>query len=82
MNIEQRKYQFIEEYMKIYNLDIIEKLEQLLKEEKARQDNLELDDNIKEAIDKGIKSLDEGKGIPHEQVMKKMKKKYRHLKFD
>ncbi len=29
---------------------------------------------VQKSIDKGIKELDEGKGIPHEVVMKKYKK--------
>jgi L-lactate utilization protein LutC len=75
MNLEQRKYQFIEEYTKLYNPDIIEKFEQLLKEVKARQAETEKE-NDEKAINEGLKQLDDGEFLTRSQVRNKVKEKY------
>ncbi len=36
----------------------------------------DLPEEVKEAINRGKKQLDEGKGIPHEQVRKKIKDRF------
>jgi hypothetical protein len=78
MNIEARKLHFIEEYIRLQNEAIISKLEQLLKKETSKT-KIILSSDEKMAADKAIKSLKKGKGSSHEDVMKKMKKKFPQL---
>ncbi len=80
LTIEQRKYRFIEKYINLKNLTTIEKLEKVLNEE-VDLDGFILSDELKSAVDQGIKSLDSGKGIVHHEVISSMKQKYPTLKF-
>jgi hypothetical protein len=43
---------------------------------------LTLTEQLKKEINMALKSLGEGKGIPHEKVMQEMAKKYPNLKFN
>ncbi len=43
---------------------------------------IEMNDELKDALDSSIKSLDQWKGIPHEEAMANMKKKFSHLNFE
>ena len=78
MNIEARKLHFIEEYIRLQNEAIINKLEQLLKKETSKA-IISLSSKEKKMTDAAIKSLDKGKGSSHETVMGRMKKKYPQL---
>ncbi|MDP3915594.1 MAG: hypothetical protein Q8R96_17855 [Bacteroidota bacterium] len=42
-------------------------------------DEVELTDELKAFLDEGIAELDNGKGIPHEQVVAEMQAKYPNL---
>ena len=78
MNIEARKLHFIEEYIRLQNEAIINKLEQLLKKETSKV-TVSLSSKEKKAADEAIKSFDKGKGSSHETIMERMKKKYPQL---
>lgn len=80
ITLEQRKYKFIEKYLGLNNLKTIEKLEKVLNED-VDPDEIFLTDEMKEAINQGIDSLNEGKGIVHHEVISSMKQKYPTLKF-
>jgi len=80
ITLEQRKYKFIEKYIGLNNLKTIEKLENVLNEE-VEQNEIFLTDEMKEAIDQGINSLNEGKGMAHHEVISQLKQKYPTLKF-
>ncbi len=45
-----------------------------------KQEKSELPEIVQQLIDQGIKELDQGKGIQHEEVMRRMKEKYPSLK--
>jgi len=52
--------------------EVYEKLHSYINEE-------HLSDELTDALDKGIESLDQGRGSSHEEVMERMKKKYPKL---
>jgi hypothetical protein len=81
MNIEARKLQFIEEYIRLQNEIIIEKLFLLLKKETSKA-TIILSATEKKAADKAIKSLEKGKKSSHEVVMGRMKNKFPQLNIE
>ncbi len=82
MNIEARKLQFIEEYIRLQNEKIIEKLFLLLKRETSKATTITLSTSEKKSADKAIKSLEKGKGSSHEVVMDRMKNKFPQLNIE
>lgn len=73
MNIEARKISLAQKLFSIQQVAILDKIEALLNRESS------LTKEQKKAIDLGLKSLNEGKKIPHEQVMDETKKRYPQL---
>lgn len=74
MNIEARKIVLAQQLLSIQQETILDKIEDILKVKAST-----LTYEQKNAIDKGLISLEEDKKIPHEQVMKHMKE--RHPKY-
>ncbi|RLD25301.1 MAG: hypothetical protein DRI54_05170 [Bacteroidetes bacterium] len=74
MNIEARKISLAQRLFAIQQEAILDKIEALLLNESPT-----LTKEQKKAIDKGLKSLDDGHRIPHEQVMNETKKRYPNL---
>lgn len=74
MNIEARKISLAQRLFAIQQETILDKIEALLSYESTV-----LTKEQKKAIDLGLKSLDDGRRIPHEQVMDETKKRYPNL---
>lgn len=79
MNIESMKLIFMEQYMKIKDETIIEKLWNTLNEEVSKTNRLSVSETERQAIRKGMKDVKEGNTHTHEQVMAKMRRKYPNL---
>jgi predicted transcriptional regulator len=75
MNIEARKISLAQKIFAIQQEMILDKIEALLNQESSSP----LSKEQKKAIDIGLKSLEEGDKIPHEQVMNETKKRYPNL---
>lgn len=60
----------------IKNLENQSLLKHLMELKVANETVFEVSDQQREAIEIALKSIEEGKGIPHEGVMKNMKTKY------
>jgi disulfide oxidoreductase YuzD len=80
ITLEQRKYNFIEKYIKLKNLKTLEKLEKII-DDNIIYEEVILNDEMTNAINEGISSLETGKGIFHDEVISEMRKKYPTLKF-
>ena len=79
MDVQAVKLQFIEEYIKISDESIIEKLSNTLKEEISKKKRIPLSDREKAVIEKGLDDIKNGKTLTGEQVKAKMRKKYPNL---
>jgi len=73
MNLEARKYQFIQELVKVEDVSILEKLELVLK---ANQNDWfdELSASEQAEIQIGLEQADKGELTSHEDVMKRFSK--------
>jgi hypothetical protein len=78
--LEQRKYNFIEKYIRLKNLKTIEKLEKVIDESINYEENI-LSDEVKDAINEGLNSLEKGDGIIHKEAISGLRKKYPSLRF-
>ena len=74
MNIEARKISLVHRLLTIQKEAVLDKIEALLTKETP---SLTLDQ--KQAIDKGIKSIEEERVSSHENVMDDTKKRYPNL---
>lgn len=79
MDIEFEKLLFMEQYMKIKDESIIEKLSKTLKTEVSKLKRLPITAHEREAIESGQKDILEGRIHTHEEVMDKMREKYPNL---
>jgi hypothetical protein len=73
MNLEARKYQFIQELVKVEDERVLEKLELVLK---ANQSDWfdELSESEKTEIQIGLDQAEKGEVVSHEDVMKRFSK--------
>ncbi|WP_433765228.1 hypothetical protein [Flavobacterium ginsenosidimutans] len=73
MNLEARKYQFIQELVKVEDERVLEKLELVLK---ANQNDWfdELSELEKAEIQIGLDQAEKGEVVSHEDVMKRFSK--------
>lgn len=76
MNLESRKYKFIEKLMKVEEEDVIYKLEAILENSSDNKIWDEIPSHIKQAIDISIEQSERGQVRPHNEVMFDIKKKY------
>jgi predicted transcriptional regulator len=75
MNTSERKYKIIEQLLKVEEESTLYQIEGILnKESNEEWDKLPL--IVQQLIDKGIEQSEAGLGVPHEQVMEKIRKKY------
>jgi len=79
MNIHTEKLQFMEQYMKLKDETIIEKLSETLKAEISKLKRIPVTEKEKQAIKQGLEDIEEGRTHTHEEVMAKMLKKYPKL---
>ncbi|NBC82788.1 MAG: hypothetical protein GVY19_05345 [Bacteroidetes bacterium] len=78
MDVQAVKLQFIEQYLKVNDESIIEKLYNTLKEEISNK-RLPLSDEEKSAIDRGLDDVKNGRVLSDGQVRDKLHKKYPNL---
>jgi hypothetical protein len=73
MNLEARKYQFIQELVKVEDERVLEKLELILK---ANQNDWfdDLSESEKVEIQIGLDQAEKGEVVSHEDVMKRFSK--------
>lgn len=79
--ISNRKKNLISWIRELKDDDTLKVLEFVYQQKKESSNSVELTEELKAAIDEALKSFNEGRGIPHEQVMKNAQKKYPNLKF-
>jgi predicted transcriptional regulator len=73
------KLSFMEQYMKLKDKTIIEKLSNILNEEVSKIKRIPVSKSERQAIREGMKDIEEGNTHTHEQVMAKMREKYPNL---
>ena len=78
MDIQTVKLRFIEQYLKVNDESIIEKLYNTLREEISNK-QVPLSDEEKSAIDKGLDDVKNGRVLTGGQVRDKLRKKYPNL---
>jgi len=77
MDIQTRKLELMRMILNTNKPSILEKVAMIFEREKTSDFWDNLPDNIKESIEAGIKEADKGDLIPHQEVMKKVKAKYK-----
>ncbi len=78
MDIRAIKLQFIEQYLKLEDESIIEKLYNTLRDE-ISQKRIPLSNEEKAAIDRGLEDVRKGRVLSGEQVRDRLRKKYPNL---
>lgn len=68
MDLQARKYQFIQELIKVKKASIMDKLESILKKELPAQ--RETIDEYNKEIDEAIEQIENGEYLTHEEVKK------------
>jgi predicted Zn-ribbon and HTH transcriptional regulator len=76
MNIQAKKLELVQLILNTRKPLTLKKVEEVLKNEKESDWWNEISDAERQSIEKGLAEADEGKLIPHEQVMKEVKTKY------
>lgn len=74
MKIEDKKLEIIEWLIHVQDKSVLNQIDFLRKSEEIKWSSLS--DKEREAIEQGIKELEDGKGIPHKHVMKDLREKY------
>jgi predicted transcriptional regulator len=74
MDLESRKYNIIQELFKVKEESVIYTLEQVLKKEKI--DSIDIPEDLKKILDKGLTQIEEGKTHSTEEVMSRVKDKF------
>lgn len=78
MDIQTRKINFIQEFLRLRNIKLIEKLEKILLEEKARDYEANLKpmsiDNFNKIIDKSIEDSKQGNVVSTRDLKESVKK--------
>jgi predicted transcriptional regulator len=73
MNIEARKISLAQRLFMVQQESMLDKIDELLNQK------IKLTVAEKKAIDIGLESLENGRRIPHDEVMEKAKNKYPNL---
>jgi hypothetical protein len=77
MDISAEKEDIIRRFKQVNDIDLIKAIKSLLDFGLQRQeDDYEDDPELNESIKRGINELENGMGIPHEQVMAEIRKRY------
>ncbi|WP_339886302.1 hypothetical protein [Polaribacter vadi] len=74
MDLESRKYNIIQELFKVKEESVIYTLEQVLKKEKI--DSIDISEDLKKILDKGLTQIEERKTHSTEEVMSRVKDKF------
>lgn len=73
MDISAEKEEIIRRFNLVHDLDLIKAIKSLLDFGLHRQDE---DEALEESINRGLDQLDKGLGMPHEEVMADIRKRY------
>lgn len=71
MDLEARKYNFIQELLKVEKPSIMDKLEKLLKKEQA-EEYIDIEE-YNHSIDQSLADIEQGKVFTHKQVGERLK---------
>jgi len=78
MDIQTRKLNFIQEFLRLRNIKLIEKLEKILLEDKAKDYEANLKpislDNFNEMIDKSVEDAKLGNAVDARELKESVKK--------
>ena len=78
MDIQTRKINFVQEFLRLRNIKLIEKLEKILLEDKAKEYEANLKpiniDNFNKMIDKSIDEVKQGKVVNARKLKESVKK--------
>ena len=78
MDIQTRKINFVQEFLRLRNIKLIEKLEKILLEDKAKEYKANLKpisiDNFNKMIDKSIDEVKQGKVVNARELKESVKK--------
>jgi hypothetical protein len=78
MDIQTRKINFVQEFLRLRNVKLIEKLEKILLEDKAKEYEANLKpisiDNFNKMIDKSIDEVKQGKVVNARELKESVKK--------
>jgi hypothetical protein len=78
MDIQTRKINFVQEFLRLRNIKLIEKLEKILLEDKAKDYEASLKpmsvDNFNKMIDKSIDDAKQGKVVNARELKESVKK--------
>ena len=77
MNLQSKKLELVQLILNTEKPAILEKIEKILKKEKSADWWDEINEAERKAIEKGISEADKGDLIPHGEVMKQVKAKYK-----
>jgi len=77
MNIQSKKLEIVQLILNTEKPAILEKIEDILKKEKSSDWWNEISEGERKSIERGILEADNGELIPHDEVMKKAKAKYK-----
>ncbi len=76
MDLQAKKLELVQLILNTDRPSLLEKVSQLLKQEKEADWWDELPRSVQESIDEAIAEADRGETIPHEEVMKEVRLKY------
>ncbi|TAJ12145.1 hypothetical protein DMA11_13890 [Marinilabiliaceae bacterium JC017] len=79
MDIQALKIQFLQEFLKVRDKQVIKKLSKLLHEEQMKCKKYELTNEEVNAVEEGLQDFEKGNTYSHEEVMSEMKAKYPNL---
>jgi hypothetical protein len=78
MDIQTRKINFVQEFLRLRNIKLIEKLEKILLEDKAKEYEANLKplsiDSFHKMIDKSIEDANQGKVVSARELKESVKK--------
>jgi uncharacterized protein YjaZ len=78
MDIQTRKINFVQEFLRLRNIKLIEKLEKILLEDKAKDFEANLKplslDNFNKMVDKSIKDATQGNVVDARELKESVKK--------
>lgn len=76
MDLQARKLELVQLIIDTDRPQLLEKVSQMLKQEKETDWWDELPKSVQQAIEDGLKEADKGETTPHEEVMKDVRLRY------